>query len=377
MIHNTPFGSSYSSLKKPATLFKKIDLALALPLLGIIIYGLFILYSASSQDLYLVLKQGIRILLGWGIIIVIIQTPQIFWQKIAFLAYCTGLGLLIAVLLFGTDAKGAQRWITIPGIMRFQPSEIMKLAIPLMLASLFAHNALPPKKKTLLLGVLAIIVPTVLIAKQPDLGTSLLIAYSGFMALMLAGFPWRYLAILTALSIPSTWVLWQYFMHAYQKQRVLTLLNPDADPLGYGWNIIQSKAAIGSGGIDGKGWLNGTQSQLDFLPESSTDFIIAVVGEEMGFKGIMLLFIFYFIICARGLLIAWNAKDTFGRLLAGTLTFTFFIYVFVNVGMVTGLLPVVGVPLPLVSYGGSSVVSLMASLGFLFAIQANTVHGQK
>lgn len=354
----------------PKSFWAKIDFGLLIPILCLCIYGLYILYSASGQNSALVIKQGIRLALGFFVIAVVIQIPQSLWLRYSFIVYSIGLLLLMAVLLFGTDAKGAQRWIVIPGVARFQPSEIMKLAIPLYLAATFNKYRLPPRFSILFFGACVSLIPAILIGRQPDLGTALLIAYSGFVTLIMAGLPWLYLISLIILSIPSAFIMWNYFMHDYQKTRVMTLLDPTTDPLGSGWNSIQSQAAIGSGGIDGKGWLQGTQSQLDFLPESHTDFIIAVIAEEQGFKGVLLLFFIYFIICARGLMIAWNAKDTFGRLLAGTLTLTFFIYIFVNVGMVSGILPVVGVPLPLVSYGGSSVVSLMAAFGFIMSIHA-------
>lgn len=354
-----------------ALFFMRYDLLLLLPLLGLMIFGLYILYSASGQDMTLVIKQAIRYGIGLGLILAIVQLPQIFWIRIAPVLYLAGIGLLIAVLTFGIDAKGATRWIAIPGFARIQPSELMKLAIPLLLASIYGRGSLPPSIPMILVGFVITLVPTLLIAKQPDLGTSLLIAYSGFVTLLLAGLPWVAVGALALLSLPTVLIVWHFFMHEYQKTRVLTLLDPSSDPLGAGWNIIQSKAAIGSGGLQGKGWLEGTQSQLNFLPESSTDFIIAVIAEELGFMGVLFLFSFYVLICLRGIIISWNAKDSFGRLLSGTLTFTFFIYILVNVGMVTGLLPVVGVPLPLVSYGGSSVVSLLAGFGLIIA-----VHGQ-
>lgn len=346
------------------------DLFLIIPLLLLMLFGLYVLYSASGQDMELVLKQIIRFGLGFFIIIIVVQCPQSLWIQLAPFLYCVGVGLLVAVFFIGTDAKGAQRWIVIPGLARLQPSEVMKLAIPLLLASMYAKKSLPPTKFLFFIGSILILIPTLLIAKQPDLGTSILIAYSGFTTLLLAGLPWLMLGALAILSIPTMLMIWHYFMHEYQKTRVLTLLDPSSDPLGAGWNIIQSKAAIGSGGLNGKGWLEGTQSQLNFLPESSTDFIIAVIAEELGFKGVIILFTLYMVICLRGILISWYAQDTFGRLLAGTLTFTFFIYIVVNVGMVSGLLPVVGVPLPLVSYGGSSVVSLMTGFGLILAVHA-------
>ncbi|MBQ0756869.1 MAG: rod shape-determining protein RodA, partial [Amphritea sp.] len=276
---------------------------------------------------------------------------------------------LVAVLLFGVGAKGAQRWIALPGF-RFQPAEVVKLVLPLMIAGYLANRPLPPSFRHIMISLVLIFMPVVLIMKQPDLGTSLLIAASGVFVLLLSGIYWRYIfgaLAVAATGLPGLWMV----MKDYQKQRVLTFLDPESDPLGAGWNIIQSKAAIGSGGIDGKGWMLGTQSQLDFLPESHTDFIIAVMAEELGMIGVLLLLLIYLLIIARGLVIAAKAQDSFGRLVAGSVTLTFFVYVFVNIGMVCGLLPVVGVPLPLVSYGGTSIVTLMAGFGLLMSVQAH------
>lgn len=277
--------------------------------------------------------------------------------------------MLVAVLLMGVGAKGAQRWLEIAGF-RFQPSEIMKLVLPVMVAGFLARKALPPSFPRLFMAIGLIGVPGVLIMKQPDLGTSLLIAASGVFVLLLSGIYWRWIFVamgLVAAALPGLWMV----MKDYQRQRVLTFLDPESDPLGSGWNIIQSKTAIGSGGLAGKGWLHGTQSQLDFLPESHTDFIIAVIGEELGMTGVIVLLSLYLLLIGRGLFIAVQAQDSFSRLLAGSITLTFFVYVFVNIGMVSGLLPVVGVPLPMVSYGGTSIVTLMAGFGILMSIQTH------
>ncbi|HEY7773552.1 MAG TPA: rod shape-determining protein RodA, partial [Marinagarivorans sp.] len=295
------------------------------------------------------------------------QVPVGFLARSGKWLYLAGIILLILVLLMGVGAKGAQRWLSL-GFIRFQPSEILKLAMPLCIAAYLGRRAMPPKLKHIAGCLLLVALPAVLILKQPDLGTAIMVAVSGLIALFLAGLQWRYILgsalLLGAASLP----MWHFVMHDYQKQRVLTLLDPEADRLGSGWNIIQSKTAIGSGGVTGKGWMKGTQSQLDFLPESHTDFIIAVLAEEFGLKGVLLLLSLYGIIVMRGLAIAWNAQSHFGRLLAGSITLTFFVYVFVNVGMVSGILPVVGVPLPLVSLGGTSLVTLMAGFGLLMAI---------
>jgi rod shape determining protein RodA len=279
------------------------------------------------------------------------------------------MGLLLAVLLIGEIGKGAQRWLDL-GVFRFQPSEMMKLAVPMMVAWYLSDHPLPPSWRRLAVAALVILTPTLLIAKQPDLGTALLVASAGIFVLLFAGIPWRLVFSAGALIAACGPVLW-HFMHDYQRQRVLTFLNPEKDPLGTGYHIIQSKIAIGSGGLYGKGWLNGTQSQLNFLPERSTDFIFAAYAEEFGLFGILLLLAVYLLVIMRGLLIAAQAQDTYTRLLAGSLVMTFFIYIFVNIGMVTGLLPVVGLPLPLVSYGGTSMVTLMAGFGILMSIHTH------
>jgi rod shape determining protein RodA len=305
---------------------------------------------------------------GFFVMIVLAQLTPRFLGRWAPWLYVIGIGLLVAVILFGVGAKGAQRWLALPGF-RFQPSEIMKLVLPLTVAFFLAHRPLPPSIKHVVISLVLIGLPTVLIMKQPDLGTSLLIASSGIFVLLLSGIRWRYIFSAVGVAgaaLPGLWAV----MKDYQKQRVLTFLDPESDPLGSGWNIIQSKTAIGSGGVYGKGWLSGTQSQLDFLPESHTDFIIAVVAEELGLIGVLILLSLYLLIIARGLVIAAQAPDSFGRLLAGSLILTFFVYVFVNIGMVSGLLPVVGVPLPLVSYGGTSIVTLMAGFGIIMSIHS-------
>ncbi|MGD8812553.1 MAG: rod shape-determining protein RodA, partial [Thioalkalispiraceae bacterium] len=270
----------------------------------------------------------------------------------------------------GEVGKGAQRWLSL-GFFRFQPSEIMKIAVPIMIAWYLADAVLPPRRLQLLTALTILVIPTLLVAKQPDLGTALLIASSGIFVLLLAGLQWKLIFGSLLVLVASTPLAWNYLLHDYQRQRVLTFLNPENDPLGAGYHIIQSTIAIGSGGLYGKGWLNGTQSHLDFLPERSTDFIFAVFGEEFGFLGILLLLVIYGVIIVRGLIIANQAQDTFTRLLAGSLVLTFFVYIFVNIGMVSGILPVVGVPLPLISYGGTSMVTLLSGFGILMSIQTH------
>ncbi|WP_299195116.1 rod shape-determining protein RodA [uncultured Amphritea sp.] len=349
--------------------YTRLDAWLLLLILLLCGYGLLVLYSASGGDMGYVIRQAIRMGTGLVVMTVFAQLrPQLF-ARWAPAMYVISLGLLLAVLLVGVGAKGAQRWIALPGF-RFQPAEIVKLVLPLMVACYLANRPLPPSFRHILISLVLIFVPVVLIMKQPDLGTSLLIAASGVFVLLLSGIYWRYIfgaLAVAAAGLPGLWMV----MKDYQKQRVLTFLDPESDPLGAGWNIIQSKAAIGSGGIEGKGWMLGTQSQLDFLPESHTDFIIAVMGEELGMIGILVLLFIYVLIIARGLVIATKAQDSFGRLVAGSVTLTFFVYVFVNIGMVSGILPVVGVPLPLVSYGGTSIVTLMAGFGLLMSVQAH------
>src|SRR5690606_1801055 len=275
------------------------------------------------------------------------------------------------VLAVGIGAKGAQRWLQLPGLPRFQPSEFMKLAVPMTLAWYLSARTLPPRTSHMMVAVVILALPFVLVLKQPDLGTALLIAAAGLIVLFLAGLSWKWIAGVVAAVGIAVPIMWHFVMHTYQKQRVLTFLDPEKDPLGTGWNIIQSKTAIGSGGLYGKGWLEGTQSHLDFLPESHTDFIIAVLAEEFGFWGVCVLLALYVLVIARCLFIAARAQDTYSRLMAGCIGVTFFVYVFVNIGMVSGILPVVGVPLPLISYGGTSVLTLMASFGMLMSIQTH------
>ncbi len=346
-----------------------LDWPLMLGLLLLSGIGLMVLYSAGGQDLDQILRQLLRLGLAFGVLLILAQIPPHHIERWTPWLFGIALLLLVAVLLFGVASKGAQRWLDFG--FRFQPSELMKLVLPMMVAWYLADNALPPSRKAVAITVLIIIVPVTLIVKQPDLGTSLLIAMSGIFALLLAGLSARFVLGMGLLAAASAPLVWFFGMHDYQRQRVLTFLNPENDPLGSGYHIIQSKIAIGSGGLYGKGWLNGTQSHLEFLPERSTDFIFAVFAEEFGFVGIILLLLLYLFIIVRGLYIATQAQDTFTRLLAGSLILTFFVYLVVNIGMVSGLLPVVGLPLPLVSYGGTSMVTLLASFGILMSIHTH------
>lgn len=346
-----------------------LDGMLLLALLAACALGLVVLYSATGESQTMMQRQFVRLALAFGTMIVIAQIPPQILYRWAPWLFGAGVALLAAVLAVGDIGKGAQRWLDL-GFVRFQPSEMMKLAMPMMLAWYFADVRLPPSPLRLIVSAVLIAVPTLLIMRQPDLGTALLIGCAGFFVLFLAGIYWRLLFGLAAVGAACAPILW-YFMHDYQRQRVITFLDPEQDPLGSGYHIIQSKIAIGSGGLYGKGWLNGTQSQLEFLPERSTDFIFAVLGEEFGLIGILLLLAVYSAIILRCVYISTQAQDTFTRLLGGSLALTFGVYVLVNTGMVTGLLPVVGVPLPLISYGGTSMVTLMAGFGILMSIHTH------
>lgn len=346
-----------------------LDATLLFLLVLLSLAGLLILFSASSQNLHTIELQALHLLFAFGIMLVFAQISPITLERTAPWLYLVGLLLLIIVLILGHIGKGAQRWLNL-GFFHLQPSELMKLGIPILLASYYQKKHLPITFTSLCFALLVIIVPALLTAKQPDLSTAILLTIAGVSVLFLAGLNIK--IILSALTIcisclPFAW----YFLHDYQRQRVLTFLNPERDPLGKGYHIIQSKIAIGSGGLFGKGWLNGTQSNLHFLPEHSTDFIFAVCGEEFGFIGSLILITLYILIVLRGGYITINAQNTFSRLIAGSITFTFFISFFINMGMVTGIFPVSGIPLPLVSYGGSSMVTIMASFGILMSIQTH------
>lgn len=363
------FDSDYQSRSSRFLQVLHIDPVLLTGLLLLMACGLGILYSASDGSIEVVQRQVVRLSIALVVMFLVAQIPQHTLYLWAPWFFALGIVLLVMVLLAGDVGKGAQRWLDLY-VIRFQPSEMMKLVTPMMLAWYLCEKHFPPKLTSLVISLALVIVPTMLIAKQPDLGTALLVAAAGFFVVFFGGIRWRLLfgAIFTMLALFP--VLW-HFMHDYQKQRVLTLFDPESDPLGSGYHIIQSMIAIGSGGIYGKGWFNGTQSQLDFIPERTTDFIYAVFAEEFGIMGAIVLLSLYAFIIIRGLYIAANAQDSFGRLLAGSLSMTFFVYLFVNIGMVSGILPVVGVPLPLISYGGTSMVTLMAGFGMLMSISTN------
>lgn len=346
-----------------------IDPLLLSGLLVLMGCGLIILYSATNASNAMMLRQFARIGLALVVMLVFAQIHPQRYQEWSPWFFAAALGLLLAVLIMGKIGKGAQRWLDL-GIIRFQPSECMKLAIPMMTAWFMNQRPLPPNTRTTLQALAIIGVPAVLIAKQPDLGTAIMVISAGGAVLLFAGISGRFLGSVAAISFISAPVMW-HFMHDYQRQRVLTFINPENDPLGNGYHIIQSKIAIGSGGWLGKGWLHGTQSHLHFLPEHATDFIFAVCGEEFGLLGCTLLIGLFVLITLRALYIANQAQAGYARLLAGSLAVMFFVSAFVNIGMVTGILPVVGLPLPLVSYGGSSMVTLMAGFGLLMAIHTH------
>lgn len=343
-----------------------LDLWLLIGLLAITGYGLLVLYSASGGSEKMFTNRVIQVCLGLGVMFVMAMFPPRFYEKVSPYLYVVCIILLILVDVAGEISKGAQRWLNL-GFIRFQPSEIAKLSVPLMVASYLGNRSLPPNLRDTSIALAIIIAPTLLVAMQPDLGTSILVCAAGLFVLFLAGLSWKLIGagiVFLAGFIP---IMWFYLMHDYQKTRVMTLIDPDKDPLGTGYHIIQSKIAIGSGGIEGKGWMEGTQSQLDFLPEPHTDFIFAVLSEEFGLIGVLVLLAIYLFIIARGLMIGAKSASAFGRILSGGTALLLFVYVFVNIGMVSGILPVVGVPLPLFSYGGTSYVTLMAAFGLMMS----------
>ena len=346
----------------------RLDPVLLVLLLLIIGFGLMVLYSASGQDMDMVYRQAIRLGVGLFVMLVISQVPPHILRIWTPWLYGIGVIMLLATWFLGVG-RGTQRWLDL-GVVRFQPSELMKLAVPMMVAWYLHPKVLPPAWKAVGYALGMLLIPTLLIARQPDLGTALLVASSGMFTLYLAGLRWRILLGFIGVAVAAAPVLW-LVMKEYQRDRVRTFLNPEVDPLGHGWNIIQSKIAVGSGGVTGKGWLNGTQSNLEFIPERHTDFILAVLSEEFGLLGVMLLMLVYLLLIARGLHIASTARDTGSRLLAGSLSLTLFVYVLVNGGMVSGVLPVVGVPLPLISYGGTSAVTLLAGFGMMMSIYSH------
>lgn len=348
-----------------------VDPWLTLLLLSICFIGLSILYSASTQDMNMVTRQMVSYVIAFVVMFAMAQVPPSVYKALTPIFYVMGIILLLLVEIIGEVRMGAQRWIRIPGFGSVQPSEFMKLGMPMMCAWYLSRRDLPPNLVSVFITLTIIIVPVLLIAKEPDLGTSILVASSGIFVLFLSGLPWWMIGTAVAIFVPFVAMAWEFLLHDYQRQRVMTLLNPDTDALGAGWNIIQSKTAIGSGGLTGKGYLQGTQSHLHFLPEGHTDFIIAAFSEEFGLFGVMLLIFMYACLLLRALHISFVNPDTYGRLLAGAIAMSFFVYVFVNIGMVGGILPVVGVPLPFISYGGTAIITLMAGFGLLMSIHTH------
>jgi rod shape determining protein RodA len=360
---------SHQGFTRPKTPAERLhlDLVLLLPVLMIMALGLFVLFSASDSDWGTVNRQLRNFIIGFGVLLAVAQVRVDTLQRWAPTLYMAALLLLVLVPFFGVGAKGAQRWLSL-GFIRFQPSEIMKIAMPLAVAAWVVRGGLPPRPSVTLGAIVIIVIPAATIAFQPDLGTAILVAASGVFVVFMAGISGFQILSATLVALASIWPAWLFLLRDYQKQRILTLFDPEADKLGAGWNIIQSKTAIGSGGWSGKGWLQGTQSHLDFLPESQTDFIIAVLAEEWGFRGVLCLLALYGAAVARGLWISFSAQTSYGRVLASAITLTFCVYIIVNMGMVAGILPVVGVPLPFVSFGGTSIVTLMLGFGILMAI---------
>jgi rod shape determining protein RodA len=346
-----------------------IDPPLFYALLVLAGIGLLVVFSASGESLAMLLKHFVRLALGFGILFLIAQIRPEDLQRLAPVLFGIGIVLLIAVLGVGIVSKGARRWLGM-GALTFQPSELMKLALPMMLAWYLARVPLPPNLRQVALALFLTLLPVLLIMRQPDLGTAILVFGSGFAIVFLAGLHWRVLAVLAAAAAVAIPFIWSH-LHGYQQKRILTLLDPSSDPLGAGYHTLQGMIAIGSGGFFGKGWLNSSQAHLDYLPEAKTDFAFAVFAEEFGLLGILILLGIYLFILYRGFVIAWLAQEAFTRLLAGGLTLVFFFYVFVNIGMVSGILPVVGVPLPIVSYGGTALVTLMAAFGMLMSIHTH------
>lgn len=358
--------------RQPSSIFMRwhIDLQLILGLLMTLMLSLFVLYSASGQHPDMLVRQLMRTGAAFVVMIAVAQLPPRFYAKSAIYLYIAGLIMLILVELIGDISKGAQRWLNL-GFMRIQPSEIFKVVMPLIIAAFLSRRPLPPSFLSVLTAFALILLPVVLVLLQPDLGTAGLIGISGFIAVFIAGMSvWWLVAggIGAAAAIP---IMWNYVLHDYQKQRVLTLIDPESDPLGAGYHIIQSKIAIGSGGIFGKGWLQGSQSQLDFLPEPHTDFIFAVLAEELGLIGFLILLGIYSYIILRCIIISFNAGSNFCRILSASYTFTFACYIFINIGMVSGILPVVGVPLPMISYGGTSMITLAVGFGIIMSIHTH------
>jgi rod shape determining protein RodA len=348
-----------------------IDLPLTFSLALLAGFGLMVLFSASGQSEAEVQRQGFAAGIGFMLMLLLAQFDATFYRRWSLWMYMSGLGLLVVVLFIGIEANGAKSWLKLPGLPSFQPAELSKFLVPMLMARYLSSRPLPPTFRDLVVCAIIILVPAGLIEIQNDTGTMLMVVMSGFFVLLLAGLRWRLVfagIIALAMASPAWWI---FLAKAHQKNRILTFFDPYRDPTGAGYNIIQSQIAIGSGGVQGKGWLNGAQSRLDFIPESNTDFILAVLAEEFGLLGILFLITLYLFVLARGFQISLSAQDTFSRLLAGSIILTFFFYLFVNMAMVSGLMPVVGLPLPMISKGGTSLVTLMIGFGILMAIHTH------
>jgi rod shape determining protein RodA len=368
---NTNHKTSLSALETKI----HIDFTLLILLIILAGVGIFTLYSASGQKIETVWRQVFYLAIGFLAMIIVSQIPPRTWIKFSAIMYLGGIILLLAVLVVGTSSKGAQRWLEIFRF-RFQPSEMMKFIMPVAIASYFSYRSIPISIKDSIAAFFITLIPVVLISMQPDLGTSILVFIPCFLVIFMGGLSKAIIMSTLLILAPSTVIFWKFFMYEYQQKRVLTFINPENDPWGAGWNIIQSKIAIGSGGISGKGWLHGTQSHLNFLPEKHTDFIISVFAEEFGLIGVIALLTLYMCIIARCLYISLTVPTLFGRLLAGSLALTFFVYIFINMGMVSGILPVVGVPLPLISKGGTSLLTLLINFGLIMSVYTHRpMHG--
>jgi rod shape determining protein RodA len=366
-------GSVGYGLDRSRSLWERfhIDLPLLCALLVVLGFGLLVLYSATNGNESEIKRQAAAIGFSIVVMLIVAQVDVRFMQKWVPWAYVGGMILLLAVPLIGSVGGGARLWLDLPGLPRFQPSEVMKVIVPLAVASLIARRTLPPNYKHLIGALILIGMPVVLVAIQPDFGTALLIGAAGMFVLLLSGIRWKLVFAAIGLGLMAIPALWFFYLQEYQKNRIYSFLNPEGDLQGTGWNAVQAKIAIGSGGMYGKGWLNGVQSRLDFLPESHTDFIVAVLAEEFGLVGVGFLLTLYIVIIGRGLYIGAVSQDLFSRLMAGSISLTFFVYLFVNIGMVSGILPVVGVPLPLVSLGGTSILTLMIGFGILMSIHTH------
>ena len=345
-----------------------LDGPLTIALLALSGLGLVVIYSASGESWDVMMRQAVRLGIAWGVLLLTAQITPETLRRFSPHMFIAGVIMLVAVLAFGVTAKGAQRWLDL-GVVRFQPSELMKLAVPMMIAWIMTRKRLPPSFAMVLLALSLTMIPSALVVVQPDLGTAIMLAVSGLFVIFLAGIQWRHILMMLAVVAAVAPFLWSQ-LHDYHRQRILTLFDPWADPMGAGYQTIQAQIAIGSAGVWGKGWLQGSQSHLEFIPERSTDFIFAVFAEEFGLIGVSVLLVLYLFIVGRCLTMAYHTRETYSRLLTGALALTFFIYLFVNLGMVSGILPIVGVPLPLVSYGGTSMLTLMAAFGIVMGLHA-------